>query len=196
MQANTRSSSVKFSSIQPQQEQVFDEGYQRETIFTSTPAKAALYSICRRNSCRPTSLIALLNVLFLSIPLIFKSSRTITRGRCSCDLVFATMELVILCKVSLRILAIRICSMASFLCAFLRLFDPFFFLLCCLDVRFSAFKRERNALGFSKVRPSDKIASVLIPISMPITGPVACIGSACSSYTLHHKSSTRLKSGN
>jgi hypothetical protein len=95
-QINTRSASVKSSCIHPQPEQVFEDGYQRDTNFTSTPASRALYSIWRRNSYKPTSATARLSLRFLSIPVMFKSSSTITAGLCSSSLVLATMAEVAL----------------------------------------------------------------------------------------------------
>lgn len=87
----TRSASVKASCIHPHSEQVFDEGYQRDTNLTCTPAARDLYSICRLNSYMPTSAIARLRRWFLSIPETCKSSSTMTAGRSLSGLVLATM---------------------------------------------------------------------------------------------------------
>src|SRR6266702_307967 len=80
--------------------------------------------------------------------------------------------------------AMRVCILARRCFAFCLLLESFCFLECRLDKRLSCLSRVRSALGLSNILPSERVASVFTPRSMPRGSPFAFVGFLLASKSI------------
>ena len=141
------------------------------------PYHLHLYSSCLLNSYHPTSAMALANLLFFNIPDTPRSSITIL-------LWLLARWVVVLWRVSCRILNIFRYILASLSLAFSRFLHPFFFRDRLLASLLNFFSRRPRARGFTILVPSDRVASVFSPRSTPTAFLPLGLRSGISSCTV------------
>ena len=179
LQVHSRSFRVSSLLIEPQLEQVFDDGANCPILRMFLPCQSALYSNIVTKVDQPASDIACAKLWFLTMFLTAKVSSAIVW--------FSLINLLeSFCKKSLRLFATFSFSFANFNFVFSPL--CFEYLRCMYLSLLCAFLRY---LGLSKTSPSEVIAKSFIPRSIPIVLFSATLGlmgkSSCVSQSIETK---------